>query len=275
MIRIMKKTKVYRSYAKINLALTITGVEDGLHTIDSLVTNIGVFDTIKVTKRSDNRIIVGYKGLKEQLIGDSAKKMAELLQKEYNTTGVDIFIKKRIPMSAGLGGSGADAAGVAHCMCKLFDLGDVAQKLLLQAGSDVPYMYEGGDKRMTGKGEKLENIELPRAHYAVLVCPSGVNTAEAYALYDKIGGQNADIDKILRNMRTGKAFVLSNALQYAAEQLNGNIALGLALLAQAGFENTVMSGSGSSVIGIMSEKKKFNICCGALKKLLPQGYILL
>lgn len=271
----MKKTEVHRAYAKINLALSITGVEDGLHTLDSLVTNIGVFDTVRAAKRTDNETTVTYSGLTEKLQNDSAKRMAALLQKEYNTSGADIFIKKRIPMSAGLGGSSADAAGVAHCMRKLFDIGAIPKKLLLKCGSDVPYMYEGGGKRMTGKGEKLESVELPKVYYAVVVCPGGVNTAEAYALYDKIGGQNADIDKILRNMRAGESFVLNNALQIAAEQLNSAITNGLALLSQAGFENTVMSGSGSSVVGITLDKKKFDICCGAIKKLLPQGYILL
>lgn len=271
----MKKTEAHRSYAKINLALSITGFENGLHTLDSLVTNIDVFDTVTAAKRTDNEITVAYSGLREKIQNDSAKRMAELLQKEYNTAGVDIFIKKRIPMSAGLGGSSADAAGVAHCMRKLFGLGSIPQKLLLECGSDVPYMYEGGNKRMTGKGEKLESIELPKAYCAVVVCPGGVNTAEAYALYDKIGGKNADIDRILRHMSEGKPFVLSNALQKAAEQLNRNIPDGLAMLSRSGFENTVMSGSGSSVVGITFDKKKFHVYCGALKKLLPQGYILL
>ena len=121
----MKKTAVHRAHAKINLALSVTGVKGGMHTIDSLVTNIGVYDTIKATKRADSQIKVDYWGLTEELRGDTAKRMAELIQNRYGTAGADILITKRIPMSAGLGGSSADAAGVAHCMRTLYNLGDI------------------------------------------------------------------------------------------------------------------------------------------------------
>jgi 4-diphosphocytidyl-2-C-methyl-D-erythritol kinase len=274
-ISIMKKTAVHRAHAKINLALSVTGVKGGMHTIDSLVTNIGVYDTINATKRADSQIKVDYWGLTEGLRGDTAKRMAELIQNRYGTAGADILITKRIPMSAGLGGSSADAAGVAHCMRTLYNLGDIPADLLLAVGSDVPYMYEGGDKRISGTGERLESVFLQQANYAVLVCPGGVSTAEAYALYDKIGGQNPDIDKILDNMRLGKPYILTNALQKAAAELNHNITTGLELLARSGFENTVMSGSGSSVIGVTADKKKHEQNCDTLKKLLPRGYILL
>ncbi|MDD4316637.1 MAG: hypothetical protein PHC84_05715 [Clostridia bacterium] len=269
----MKKTATHKAYAKINLALSLTGKKDGMHTIDSIVTNIGVYDAIKAEILQDGQMSVTYSGLTERLTGDSAKTMAELIQKEFGTPGADFFIKKRIPMSAGLGGSSADAAGVAHCMQKLFDLPSIPLRLLLEAGSDVPYMYEGGNKRVRGTGELITDVTLPKARYAVLVCPGGVSTAEAYALYDKIGGQNADIDELLRDMRGG-TYVPFNALQRAAESLNANISTGIDLLRRAGFSQAVMSGSGSSVVAAETNSALFRKRYKTLRKALPQGYTL-
>src|SRR5690554_1393578 len=176
------KTKVY---AKINLCLTIKGKQNKMHLIDTIVTNINVFDEIIVKKRTDEKIFVTYDNLSEQIENDTAKKAALLLQKKYSLKGVDINIKKNIPFSAGLGGSSADAAGVAKCMQKLFSI-KLDKQVLLQMGSDTPYMFNGGDARITGLGENIESLTLPPLKYAVLICPGGVNTKKAYELYDKI-----------------------------------------------------------------------------------------
>nr|MBR6778201.1 hypothetical protein [Clostridia bacterium] len=46
----MRSIKI-KSYAKVNLTLEITGVENGYHMLDSLVTNIDLFDLLVIKKR--------------------------------------------------------------------------------------------------------------------------------------------------------------------------------------------------------------------------------
>ncbi|HHU43085.1 MAG: hypothetical protein QM214_06765 [Bacillota bacterium] len=270
----MKDIVTKRIYAKINLCLAIKGICEDMHIIDTVVTNIGVFDEITVKKRNDDQILISYDNLKERIENDTAEKAAKLLQQEYSLKGADITIKKNIPFSAGLGGSSADSAGVAKCMEELYGL-RLKKEILLKMGSDVPYMYQGGMKRIRGLGETIHEVSLPPLKYAVLVCPGGMNTKEAYELYDKIGGDNPDVDEFLENINSGRPYILYNALQKAAIRLNPNIKTGLKMLKQSGFSSVVMTGSGSAVIGVEQDEKKFLENAEMLKRIINNDYKLL
>lgn len=272
MISMKKKIKV-KAFAKINIALAVYGCENGMHPIDSIVTNVDIFDTITLQAREDKDIVICYDNTTTPK-GDTTKKMAKLLQKTYDTRGLNINIIKRIPMSAGLGGSSADAAGIARGMSQLFELGVIPNDLLLKIGSDVPYMYIGGAKRIRGIGEQIENITLPKLYYALIVPPTGTNTAEAYNLFDKVGGEQPNIDEILQRMGTSLPYDTTNALQRAAEMLNPNIKSALSLLKNAGFTKTVMSGSGSCVIGMETDKAIYDALTKKLQQSLPTNYKL-
>ncbi len=264
-----------KSYAKINLSLNILSKEDcGMHSIDTIVTNIDIYDTIKAKKRLDDKINISYTNIKHTIQNDTTKKMALLLQQEYNTGGVDIQIEKQIPFHAGLGGSSADAAGTAICLQRLFNINTIPLPLLLKVGSDVPYMFEGGTKRIRGKGDIIESIDDINAYFAIVICPGGVSTAQAYTLYDTIGGESCDIPNIINALTRDKTIGLCNSLQRAAIALNNNIQVGLNLLKQAGFCQRVMSGSGSAVLGMMYDKEQFYYAVNILKNILPTNYRL-
>ena len=47
-----------KAFAKINLTLNICGVQGGYHDIESLVTTIDLFDTVTVSPRKDDKIIL-------------------------------------------------------------------------------------------------------------------------------------------------------------------------------------------------------------------------
>ena len=69
---------------------------------------------------------------------------------EYSFT-----IAKRIPHLAGLGGSSAPVAGMARLWAKARGV-TPDPRFLLRLGSDVPYMFRGGDARVRGTGEEVE-----------------------------------------------------------------------------------------------------------------------
>lgn len=267
------KTEI-NAYAKINLALNVLEKDGKLHKIDSIMTNINIFDKIWMQKRTDEAINITYTNINTAIENDTAKKIVLLLQKEYGTDGVDVLIEKHIPFNAGLGGSSADAAGVARCMQKLFNIGSIPYELLLQIGSDLPYMYEGGTKRVRNKGEVIEDVSVPEAYYAIVVCPGGVSTAEAYLLFDSIGGECCDIDKMLNGIQSDKDIKVWNALQKAATVLNPEISKGLELLKKAGFKQISMTGSGSAVFGRERNLKHYDQSIKILNEILPAGYTL-
>lgn len=261
-----------KAYAKINLALSIIGKEKNFHIIDSIVKNVNIFDRIAITERNDKHIVIRYINLGESIENDISYKTATRIRDFYKTNGMNIEIEKNIPFSAGLGGSSADAAGIARGMKRLFNLDDISKDLLLSLGSDVPYMYEGGEKRIRGKGEIIQNVSLPKLFIAILVCTEGVNTEKAYRLYDEIGGQNCDIDGIISNMNNSEPYSLRNALEKAAEIINPKIKNGRQMLKAAGFSKVVMSGSGSSILGIEKEENDFLEKVEKLKMIVSDEY---
>lgn len=244
-----------RANAKLNLALSITGKDGNMHTLDSIVVPIKLHDTVVIRKRRDFNVTVAYQDGR-RYENDTARIMAELIRDTYKTRGVDILIKKRIPQGAGMGGSSADAAGVARGMEKLFKYGKTDVGLLKNVGSDVPCMYLNSPCRIGGIGEKAEILAEKRYFFVIKLAKDAVNSATCYRLYDEIGGEDGDVGKAKENYERGEIFRPFNALKRAAERLEGQIGDNLRLLEDAGFV-AGMTGSGSAVFGMENERRNF------------------
>ena len=92
--------------AKINLFLdVIRKREDGYHDLGTLFQTIDAGDTISAEPRQDGRITLCYNEPQNYpLESDLVYKAAKLLQQESGTTlGADIYLKKIMPLGAGLG----------------------------------------------------------------------------------------------------------------------------------------------------------------------------
>lgn len=248
------KTVSIKAYAKINLVLNVVGIQNSLHLIDSIMTPFDIYDIVNMEKRTDGEIVVKYTNY-DNITNDTAYKMAKLINQKYGLSGVDIEITKNIPMKAGLGGSSADAGAVARGMEKLFSLEKIPSELLLEVGSDVPYMYIGGDKRVQGVGEKVTSVDLPKLYKVLIVDGIGVDTKKSYDNYDLYGGDNQDIEMFLTNIKA-KSATFTNALQKGSTKLNNNIQKAIDLLTECGFL-ACMTGSGSGVFGIEYDKAQF------------------
>ena len=98
-------TKEYAP-AKINLFLdVIRKREDGYHDLGTLFQTIDAGDTVSAEPRLDGRITLCYNEPQSYpLESDLVYKAAKLLQQESGTTlGADIYLKKIMPLGAGLG----------------------------------------------------------------------------------------------------------------------------------------------------------------------------
>ncbi len=179
------KVKVF---AKLNLTLFVGGKKGKFHSVDSLVTSVDVFDEVEVAARADEQVIVHCDGIEPE--NNSACRAAVAFKEAFCTPGVEIFVKKGIPIGAGMGGSSADAAATVYCMCKLFGV-DVRSKqvhaLCAQLGSDVNFMLRGGFARMQGKGDDLTFSALGRQlYFALTTFDKQMLTSEVYAKYDEL-----------------------------------------------------------------------------------------
>lgn len=174
--------------AKINVILRILDRRpDGFHNLWSIMQTVALEDEVQIRLRADRQDI--------QLTCDATqlaadqnnlvyRAAAEVLGRAQHAMGLDIELRKRIPMGAGLGGGSSDAAATIIALNHLLRLewsptqmADVGQSL----GSDVPFFLFAPSAFVAGRGETVRPVVVEGARWVVLVNPGfGVNTKWAY-----------------------------------------------------------------------------------------------
>ncbi len=266
------RTKV-KTYAKINLTLNICGASDGFHDIESLVASIDLCDTVILSPRKDDKIILKMRGSGEDIPTEknNAYKAAKFFSETFKTGGADIEIIKRIPLAGGLGGSSADAAGVLNAMKKAYEIDEDVKPLADKLGSDTGYMLSGGFAVISGRGERVKKIETDlKLHLVLIYGKSGVNTADCYKEFDLSGASGilSDNEAAENALKTADLNLLcgevNNALYLPATRLNGEVKDNLDEMRSLSPLTSGMTGSGSTVFGIFETEE---LCRWAVEKL--------
>ena len=247
---------IKKAYAKINLSLKVLGTrEDGYHDLDTIMININLFDKL-IFKKSD--------AVKVNMnidIGDVSKnivyKTVMLLKEKYKISqGIDIYIKKNIPMGAGLGGGSSDAAQTILALDKIWELNLSEQEKIENAkkiGADVPFFLFNKIARVRGIGEKIDFLNKNVYKKVILVCPNlNCSTKEVYSKWHNSSSYNiddidyVDFNNIFNDLEqaTLEAYPL-----YKLNEIKNN-------LKEVGCTSTLMSGSGSSVFGLYDKVNK-------------------
>ena len=125
-------------------------------------------------------------GVDWEPLKDLCAKAYYLLDNDFHLPPVKIFLEKKAPVGAGLGGGSADAAFTLKALNELCALGLSNEKLSEYAsrlGSDCAFFVWNRPMIGTGRGEILEPFDIDLSGYVVKVLvPEGVSvsTAEAY-----------------------------------------------------------------------------------------------
>ncbi len=267
-----------KAAAKINLTLNVFGKKDGYHDIESIVVPINLRDDVTARKIKKREIKLKTAGIGEYDIPaqkNNAYKAAKLFSETFNTGGVEISIKKRIPLAGGLGGSSADAAATLVAMNKVFKTNADVKPLADKLGSDTGYMTIGGFALISGRGEKVEPIQSKlELNFVLVFAKSGVNTADCYKRFDDGGYQGAlaDNQKAKEALETGDfqglCEQISNALALPASDLNDEVKNNLAKLKALSPSACGMTGSGSTTFAIFETPE---LCLWAADALRKQG----
>ncbi len=270
----MKKLKI-KANAKINLTLDVKGVKDGYHILKSLVASIDLFDEITLVSRKDKVINLYASGIPVDcpVYDNNAYRAASAFIKEFDSNGVDIYLKKNIPLASGVGGSSADIAGILNGMKALYGLGVDVLPVANGLGSDSGYMTVGGWAVMEGRGEIITPLDIDREFYVLLVVGEGaVSAKECYGEFDKLGviprGCTARAVKALKSGDDIEFYSsLKNDLYKPSRKLVSGMDVAIAKLKEVGALASLMTGSGSAVYGLFESRRALNT---AYQKLKPR-----
>lgn len=260
------KVKVY---AKLNLTLNVYPKVGNFHPIDSVVTSVSLWDVVEVKPRMDKKVKVkGFMPTPDNI----AYKTAMAFVAQFDTLGVDITIKKGIPVGAGMGGSSADSAGVIYCMCKLFDVDVQSEQvatLCASLGSDISFMLKGGIARMQGKGDDVTFGNCPLdLHFALTTFAQSMSTADVYHAFDSLPEQPKTNSQQLFNLLCDGNWdtqLQNNNLQPACQSLSSYAQSYLQCATDLGCSPN-MTGSGSAYYIWCNSQEEAEQVTSALKQ---------
>jgi 4-diphosphocytidyl-2-C-methyl-D-erythritol kinase len=255
-----------RAHAKINVFLRVLARrEEGYHEIESLVSPISLADD--VTVRPAERLQVQVRGEEPVDGGEAAPAgglnlalVAALALADAcpEAEGALVEIDKRIPVAGGLGGGSADAAATLRALNQLWGCGvesSELERIAERIGSDVPAMLRAAPIVMAGRGERVLPADLAAFHWALVRFGFGVRSPDAYRWWDADGGHSGpDPMPLLEAAATGDASALGaslyNDLEPSVVSRHPEIGAVKQRLLESGALGAVMSGSGSSVLGL-------------------------
>jgi 4-diphosphocytidyl-2-C-methyl-D-erythritol kinase len=251
------------AHAKINVFLRVLRRrEDGYHEIQSLVCPISLADEVRVRPADRLRVEVG--GRTSAVGGLNLALVAALALAEGcpDAGGALVEIDKRIPVAGGLGGGSADAAAALRALNDLWGCGvDAAalERVAERIGSDVPAMLRDEPLLIGGRGERLVPAEVRTCHWALVRFGFGVRSPDAYRWWDLDGERTGpDPEPLLTVASTGDTEALGahlfNDLEAPVFSRHPELGAAKQRLLEAGALGAVMSGSGSSVLGLARDE---------------------
>ena len=277
----MKKL-VVQSYAKINLCLDITGVrEDGYHLLDMVMVPISLHDTLLIEETP--RAVDNYITLDEFIIGDAQNNTVTqainyLDDKYHLNTKFKIDMHKVIPMKAGLGGGSSNAAFTLKTISAYKKLNATEEELhnaAVKIGADVPFFIKNKPARCKGIGDILEPVTIKNDYFVLIVkSEKGCPTKEVFARYDKQQNKvHGNVDTVVKALEEGDDELLANSMFNVLEDASIKVVPEIQNikdeLKDLGFKLVLMSGSGSSVFALSTDKKLVKL---ANKKLENKYY---
>ncbi len=264
--------------AKLNLYLEVLGKRsDGFHELETLLVPVRIYDqlTWSPTSSTECSFSIEYSHLSggsgpqvsldphDNLVVRAAMLLAA-------KTGLEpcghFHLVKRIPQEAGLGGGSSDAAATLLLANVAWQAGLSRTELAGMAaelGSDVPYFLNQGPAICRGRGEKVEPLGgLPHLHFVVVKPNFGLSTPRVFAelgeqgtpFSERAAKSESRLSELLAALNRGAigraCQSMTNRLEIAAVRLAPEISRIKATLARAGCLGQLMTGSGSTLVGI-------------------------
>ena len=265
--------------AKVNLQLAVGPVRpDGYHGVVTVYQAVSLYDEVTVRSAERTRVLVSGEDAASVPTGPTnlASKAVTALARATGRRGasrpaVQIEIRKRIPVAAGLAGGSADAAATLVACNELWRTGLTQQELCevgARLGSDVPFALVGGTAVGRGRGELLTAALVAGSyHWALAFASGGLSTPDVYATCDRLRAarsvDGAEVPEpqlsgpLMTALRSGNPAAvgpeLVNDLQPAAISLRPELRRALTAGREHGAVGVMVSGSGPTCLFLATD----------------------
>jgi len=257
--------------AKINMILRILDRRpDGFHNLWSIMQTVALQDEVQIRLRA-GRQDIQLRCDATQLAADQSnlvyRAAAEVLARAQQSIGLDIELRKRIPMGAGLGGGSSDAAATIIGLNRLLQL-EWSPTQMAEAGqligSDVPFFLFAPSAFVAGRGETVRPIVVEGVRWVVLVNPGfGVNTKWAYqelaatrAAVTPLSLVQRELDRQSRVSWAQLIAAAENDFEAPVFAAYGKLREIKRSLQAHGAEIALLSGSGATVFGVFGDEAR-------------------
>ncbi|MFG1911647.1 4-(cytidine 5'-diphospho)-2-C-methyl-D-erythritol kinase [Kribbella sp. NPDC048928] len=264
-----------RAPAKINLGLSVGPPRpDGFHPVATVYQAVALYDDVTAVLRDDDGEV------SVEISGDFADgvptdetnlavRAAQLLQAEYDVDeGVDLTIRKTIPVAGGMAGGSTDAAATLVACNRLWGLQLTQTELQHHAaelGSDVPFCLVGHTALGQGRGEQVtEVMSRGTFHWVFAIADGGLSTPEVYGQLDRMRPLRRVeppqvrpelLSALLSGSAAALAVALSNDLQAAALALRPELGDTLQFGLDHGALAAQISGSGPTCLFLAADSR--------------------
>ena len=256
------------SFAKINRLLRVLGKRpDGYHEVLTVLQTISLCDDLEFELRTDGKLT---------LVCDDPRiptdetnliiKAANALKEKLETPlGADIKLAKRIPAQGGLGGASSNAAVTLIGLNALWraDFESTHWKRIgWDLGADVPFFTIGGRCIASGIGANLLPVMDGPRQFLIIVTPNArIATPKAYAALN--AGSLTSVDTIPILSSSFERLFASYSKQWPKPyndfervifEIEPEIERAKSALLEAGVREALLTGSGSSVFGVVDDE---------------------
>lgn len=259
-----------KAYGKVNLFLSVGELRsDGKHEVETVLHKTGIFDTVTVTKNEKNGITVtcDVPGLPLGRENLAYRACEEYGKRAGVAVSVSVDIRKRIPITGGMGGGSSDCAAVLLALNEIYEALDFEELVDIAAslGSDVPFfMYDARAGVGVGSGERITPCaSLSTEVYALFLFGGHKeSTGAMYARLDerkremKLSGCVSSSESIVSALENGNVHDLMNGIMNDFEICYDDLDEIKRELSALGAEKTFLCGSGPTVCALFVDKEK-------------------
>lgn len=261
-----------KAYAKLNLSLRVLNkLDSGYHNLEMINVKIDLFDEIDINESDE--MIIKYSNITIPPNEDIIYRAIEVLKDNYTIPNFNIYIKKNIPVGAGLGGASSDAATIVKYICEQYNIridDDLIKKLVL-ISSDMIYCLQDEPCLVKEIGNKIEevNIELPNK---VLILNPNINISTKN-IFEKVSSYKTPIYNKEYVENNNLLIIMENDLEQYACYLYPELNQYIYDLKAFDFQKVQMTGSGSTIFAVDDNEQKMEVALEELKQRYPNYLI--